>query len=192
WTCEETAPGVLDGLQDARSPQPILLLARRPSRTLERCLEDLPPAPLLVVTCGIQDPGNLGAVVRTAEAAGAAACFVAGDSVDPFHPRAVRATMGSIFRLPVIGVAPGRLLERLGEIGVRTVGASSSAELAYHAVDLRPATALFFGGEGAGLSADLLTRLDCAVRVPLRAGVDSLSVGAAAAVLLFEAARQRE
>ncbi len=186
---EETSESLLDSLQDARSPQPILLVVRRIFR--DPVLEGRPGVPLIVVAHGVQDPGNLGSILRTAHAAGATGFIATGDGADLYHPRAVRATMGSIFRLPAWTADPGRVLDALRERGIARVAADAATGVAYDRRDFRAPTALFLGREGSGLPRELVERLDGAVRIPLHPGVDSLSVGAAAAVLLFEAARQR-
>jgi len=188
----EVETPVMEGLQDARSPQPVLLVVRRDALSGTGAVPGLPGVALVTVAAGVQDPGNLGAMLRSADAAGATGFVAVGPSADLFHPRAVRASMGAIFRLPCAQeteVEP--LLAGLRGLGIRTLAAHPAAELRYDLCDLRGPVALFFGGEGGGLPADLLGRLDGAVRIPLRPGVESLSVGAAAAVLLFEATRQR-
>jgi TrmH family RNA methyltransferase len=190
--CAQVDAAVLDSLQDARSPQPILTLARRPEWPEDAGFSSGGPVPLIVVAAGIQDPGNLGGLVRTADAAGATACFVTAGSTDPFHPRAVRATMGAIFRLPVRAWPEGELLGRLRERGLCRIGAQPAEGVTYDRCDFARPVAVIFGGEGAGLSPPLRSGLDESVHVPMRRGVDSLSVGAAAAIILFEAARQRE
>jgi TrmH family RNA methyltransferase len=187
----ETDAAVLDSIQDTRSPQPVLMLVRRPDRPPRAGLGESGPAPLVVGAVGIQDPGNLGSLLRTADAAGATAFFVARGSADPFHPRAVRATMGSIFRMPLHLVTMRDLVRRLRERGLRLIGAQPDGGVAYDRCDFARPTAIFFGSEGTGLPPPLCIQLDESVRVPMREGVDSLSVGAAAAVVLFEAARQR-
>jgi TrmH family RNA methyltransferase len=149
-------------------------------------------APLVVTAVGVQDPGNLGSMVRTADAAGADAFFACGETADPYHPRAVRATMGSIFRLPPRDADPGMLIDRLRHAGIACLAADLGEGPAHHAHDLTGPTALFFGRESGGLPGEILSRLDERIRIPMRDDVDSLSVGAAAAVVLFEAARQRE
>jgi len=187
----ETTPRILESLQDARSPQPVVTLVRMSEYTLGECLERKRTPPLVAVACGVQDPGNLGNIQRSADAAGAAALVVTGESADLYHPRCVRAGMGSVFRLPALILELDPLLETLGEHEVATLAADPAVGDPYDAVDLTGAVALFFGREGAGLAPRLLERIDRSVVIPMSSGVESLSVGAAAAVLLFEAARQR-
>jgi TrmH family RNA methyltransferase len=189
--CFEAAESVLDSVQDARSPQPVLAVVGRTRWPPDAGLSLDDPAPWVVVAFGLQDPGNLGALVRTADGAGAGACYICGESVDPYHPRTVRATMGSIFRMPTPAAELSELLRLFRDRGLHTIGASPSARLSYLECDLARPAAVFFGREGAGLPEEVALRLDERVQIPLRPGVESLSVGAAAAVLLFEAARQR-
>lgn len=188
----EVSEGVMEGLQDARSPQPVLVVVRRGEASLRQAVPGRPGVALLAVAAGLQDPGNLGAMIRSADAAGATGFVALGEGADLFHPRAVRASMGSIFRVPC-GAEPeaATLLECLRELGIGTLATHPDAELLYDLCDLRQPVALFFGAEGKGLPAGLAARLDGTVRIPMQPGVDSLSVGAAAAVLLYEAARQR-
>lgn len=186
-----TTPDVHRALQDARSPQPVLLVVRRRAIRIEDLLAPVAAVPLVVVAHGIQDPGNLGSIVRTAEAAGASGMLVCGDSADLYHPRTVRATAGSIFRLPVLQTNLADLTASLRDAGLQRVASSPDPGRDHDAVDLRGPTAILLGGEGAGLPRELRDAADVAVRIPMAAGVESLSVSAAAAVLLFEAARQR-
>lgn len=188
---EETEDHLLDGLQDARSPQPVMLVVRRPLRSLDDVCNPTDDVPLLVVTTGVQDPGNLGAIWRTAHAAGATGLIACGPTPDLYHPRVVRASAGAVFGLPAVVADPESVLERLRQRGWPAVGATPGATRCYDAMDWSVACAVVLGGEGAGLTGVLASTLDTYVRIPMRAGADSLSVGAAAAVLLFEAARQR-
>jgi len=187
--CHEVAESVMDGLQDARSPQPLLLMVRtaplasRPWRTSRD--------PLIVVADGIQDPGNLGAIVRCADAAGAASLILTGETADPHHPRTVRASMGSMFRLPVERTRLPQAIRRLRDRKIALIGTCASGGEDYRDAPLSGACALFFGGEGAGLDEGFLRSLDRTITIPLHAEVESLSVGAAVAVTLFEAVRQR-
>ncbi len=186
------ADDVLRGLQDARSPQPVLVVVRRrpPSwDALWAARADV--APLILAACRVQDPGNLGAMLRTADAAGASGFVAVGEGADLGHPRTVRATMGSCFRLPAIPAAPEQLLESLRARGVVALGSDPAHGIPYDRFDYRQPVALLLGGEGGGLPAELRHRVDAVVSIPIAAGVDSLSVGAATAVLMFEAARQR-
>ena len=189
--CAETADAVLDSLQDARASQPILMLVNRPRHAPDAGLDASGTLPLVVVAAGIQDPGNLGGLLRTADAAGATACCVTEGSADPYHPRAVRATMGSIYRVPLHVPSAEGLLPRLRAHGLRLIAADPTSGANFDRCDFTVPAAVLFGGEGAGLPDSLRNAADESVRVPLRHEVDSLSVGAAAAVLLFEAARQR-
>lgn len=187
--CHEVTRSVMDGLQDARSPQPVLLTIHTAG------LIDSPwrerDDPLCVVCDGIQDPGNFGAILRSADAAGAAALIATGPASDPWHPRAVRASMGSIFRLPVERMELETAIERLRAAGLTLVGTRVDGGDDYLDAAFSGGCALFFGGEGAGLDEQTLGALDRVVTIGLHAGVESLSVGAAVAVTLFEARRQR-
>ncbi len=187
----EVPDPTLDSLQDARSPQPLLLVVRRRPATLEEVLDGRGGPALLAVLHGLQDPGNLGSALRTADAAGATGLVATGDGVDLYHPRAVRATMGSLFRLPAAACTLEALLPRLRERGIAALGSDPAAGVEYTRSDLARPVAIVLGPEGRGLPPDLLGRLDGTVRIPMHEGVESLSVGAAAAILLFEARRQR-
>jgi TrmH family RNA methyltransferase len=186
----EVAERLMESLQDARTPQPVLSLVRWPRIELSAVLDDATARGRIVVAHGIQDPGNLGSLLRSADAAGAVALLSCAGGADLSHPRTVRASMGSIFRLPSTRAETEEILAALRGAGYRTVGSSPAGGARYDRFDWSGPLALFLGGEGAGLPAELLSGLDAAVSVPMRAGVESLSVGAAAAVLLFEAARQ--
>jgi len=181
----------LDRLQDARSPQPVLALVRRPGTTIEQVLDGHAGKPLVVIAHGVQDPGNLGTILRTALAAGATGAIVTGDAADLHHPRTVRATAGAIYRLPAVAAHAAEALAALERRAIEVVAADASRGEPYDTCDFRPPTALLLGGEGAGIPPEWLARATRIVRVPMHAEVESLSVGAAAAVLLFEAARQR-
>jgi TrmH family RNA methyltransferase len=182
---------VHEALQDARSPQPIVLLVKRSDVGIETVFERSRGIPLVVVACGMQDPGNLGSVLRTAEAAGATGFAATPGGAELTHPRAVRATMGSIFRLPAAEADAEAVVALARRNGVTLVGAAARHGTPYDALDWTRPCALLLGSEGAGLPPEIAARLDAHVTVPMRDPVESLSVGAAAAVLLFEAARRR-
>jgi TrmH family RNA methyltransferase len=189
--CHHTQDATLDAAQDARSAQPVTCLVRRrirPDAEIDRTLAD---GSLVTVLEGIQDPGNMGALLRTADGAGCDLEIVAGTSADPYHPRAVRATMGSIFRLPVIEQPVELAVGRLHRHGYRLAGTAPRGGALYGEADLGGKLAVVLGSESSGISPGLREQLDLTLTIPLREGVESLSVGAAAAVLLFEIARQR-
>jgi TrmH family RNA methyltransferase len=187
----ETSDAVMETLQDARSPQPVLVIVRRPPLALDRAVSGRGGVPLVVVAVALQDPGNLGGLVRTADGAGATGFVVAGDGVDLFHPRAVRATMGSIFRLP-LARAPWRDVgPALAASGVAAIGTDPHDGDDYATIDWDRPSALVLGAESAGVPRALGSWIETWIRVPMHAGVESLSVGAAGAAILFEAARQR-
>lgn len=179
-----------------RSYGDVLALVRRP---VQPALDELVGVrragfrPTLLVVHDADDPGNVGALVRTALATGALGVVATGLS-DPHHPKAVRTSMGSLFRLPVLRRAdPASLAEELRTLGVRSVGALSRGGLAPEALPGGDApSALWLGSEAHGLPEELAARLDLGATIPMPAGVDSLSINAAAAILLHElAARSR-
>ncbi|HEX4823238.1 MAG TPA: RNA methyltransferase [Candidatus Polarisedimenticolaceae bacterium] len=186
-TIEEASDEVLDALQDARAPQPVLALVRHAARSLDDVMSGLP---LVVVACGVQDPGNLGSLVRSTEAAGGTGLVATPGSADLTHPRTVRATMGSIFRLPSVAAQLPAVIEAARARGLLLLGASPSGTPYDEAPWTKP-VALFLGAEGSGLPEALRGALDATVAIPMSGAVESLSVGAAGAVLLIEAARAR-
>jgi TrmH family RNA methyltransferase len=180
---------VLGSISEAEASQGLLALARRPVFTEEALLRG---RPLLLVAVGIQNPGNVGALLRAAEAAGASGAYMAGGCADTFSWKALRGSMGSAFRLPHLRRPGAReTLLRLKERGVASVAAVSSGGTPYDQVDLARPVALVVGNEGAGLGEDLLEAVSARASIPMRGGVESLNVAVAAGVLLFEAARQR-
>lgn len=180
---------LLASLAEVEASQGVLALARRPRFDEARLLSG---RPLIVVAVGVQDPGNLGALLRTAEAAGATGAFLTGGSADAFSWKALRGAMGSAFRLPHVKVrAAAAVIDRLRGAGVRLVGSAPGSEVAYDTADLRGPLALFFGSEGSGLPDEVQDALDERVAIPMAGAVESLNVAVAAGVLLFEAARQR-
>lgn len=140
----------------------------------------------------VQDPGNLGTIIRTAAAAGAEGLLLSGDSVDLEHPKVLRASAGQWFRLPM-AVSPDLTAEvqRAKDQGMQIVATQPVTPLTYWDLDLRSPTLILLGNEGAGLSPQLIRLADQQVTIPLRQGVESLNVAIAAALILYEAQRQR-
>jgi len=181
--------GVLASLSEVETSQGILALARRPAFDEARLYEG---TPLVLVAAGIQNPGNLGALLRTAEAAGATGAYLTDGAADPFSWKALRGSMGSAFRLPHRRrLTTADALARLEAHGVRVVAADPRGALRYDEADLRRPVAILLGPEGAGLAPAARSRAAASVAIPMARGVDSLNVSVAAGVLLFEAARQR-
>jgi TrmH family RNA methyltransferase len=148
---------------------------------------------LVVVMAGVQDPGNVGTIVRSAEAFGATGVVAARGTADVWSPKALRASAGSALRLPLLrGMAVPVLLAQLKMARVRIYAARSNAgDAAEVTADLRLPCAIFIGSEGAGLPAEVLHAADATISVPISAEVESLNAGVAASVVLYEAARQR-
>jgi len=181
---------LLGQLSDVETHQGVLAIARRPR--FDEATIVAGAAPLVVVLAGVQNPGNVGAVFRAAEAAGASGVYLTPGCADPLGPKALRGAMGSALRLPhVAGLAPEALAERLHARGLRSIATVKTGGRAHDAVDLTRPTVLWLGGEGAGLSQATIANSDERVTIPMAAAVESLNLAVAAGVLLFEAARQR-
>jgi TrmH family RNA methyltransferase len=184
------ARGVLSRIADTKTPQGVMVLARRPPTDFTQ-LERSGSRGLLFVLHGINDPGNAGAVVRTAEAVAATAVVFARGGTDPFGPKAVRAAAGSAFRLPLYEA--GATMDVLGELQrlrFTCIGATAAGGDDYRSVDLSGDVVLVLGSEAHGLDAEVEAGLDQQITIPMRGEVESLNVATAAAVLGFERARQ--
>jgi TrmH family RNA methyltransferase len=181
---------VLQAMSPVRAPSGIVAVCERPVVDRRAVLA---PAPALVLAAlGVQDPGNMGAIVRSADAAGATGVVHDAHAADPWGWKALRASMGSMFRLPVYREPAA--VERLRDWqrdGMRVVAADSGQGISMYDLDFTGPLTLVLGGEGAGLPSDVLAMADARVRVPMRPRVESLNVAVAAALLLYEAARQR-
>lgn len=176
--------GVLD-LQDTQDIRSTQDLQGRAGAAPEK-------APLLLVLEDIQDPGNLGTIFRTAEAAGATGILMSRGTVDLFHPKVVRATMSAIFRMPFyVSSDLGEEISAMREKGIRSYAAHLGGKRAYDRLPLKQGCAFLIGNEGNGLSGDLTARADEKIIIPMAGGAESLNAAMAAGILLFEAARQR-
>jgi TrmH family RNA methyltransferase len=186
----EVSPELLEDLTDADSPRGVLAVARLPRSGVE-ALPVRPGRPYLYLD-GLQDPGNLGALARVAEAAGAAGIALSPGCAHPNHPRALRASAGSLLRLPVaVGAEPEDLDERLASARPRwTALVPRGGEDLYHA-PLAGTLVLAVGAEGPGLSPGLLARIELRLTIPMEPAVESLNATVAAALVLFEARRRR-
>lgn len=188
-TVAVTSP-VLEAMAPVRTPSGIVAIATMRPSPVAAVLERSPA--LVVVLHDVQDPGNVGAVVRVAEACGASGVIVGKGSADPYGWKALRGAMGSAFRLPVAsGVSAAEYREALQRGGVSLVAAVPRAGTPLPSVDLNKPVALLFGSEGAGLPSDLIDSAAIRLTIPMRPEVESLNVAACAAIVLYEAARQR-
>jgi TrmH family RNA methyltransferase len=186
----EVSPQVMQAISDADTPPGVVAIAPYvdvdPTRLLDAGSD------LFVVLAEVRDPGNLGTILRTASAAGAGGVFLTRGTVDVYNPKAVRASAGTLFHLPVAReVAVPWVLTELGRRHIRRVAADPSATTMYDEVDMRGPSALVFGNEAWGLPGETVAVVDERASIPMRASAESLYVGIAAAVFLFEAVRQR-
>ncbi|HUE81980.1 MAG TPA: RNA methyltransferase [Pyrinomonadaceae bacterium] len=184
---------LLETISYTKTPQGIVALAKRPTSGRARLEETKAQQPLIVILHGINNPVNVGAILRTAEAAGATGAITTHHTSDPFSPKSLRGAMGSAFRLPIwTEVAYEDVLSWCGKHEIRTVGADAQANCLYTEIDWRDPRALIVGPEATGLTEEEIEGADEAVRIPMQGSVESLNVGVAAAIVLYEAARQRE
>jgi len=186
----ELEPGVLARVADTVTPQPVVAIVPQVDVALS-ALGDA-GADFLVVCVDIRDPGSAGTVLRSAEAAGAAGVICCQGSVDVFNPKTVRASAGAVFHVPVVlGGHPKEVLDRVGGWGLRRLGAAPRGGEEYSRADLAVPVALVLGNEAHGLPAEIDAALDGTITIPMAGRAESLNVGMAAAILCFEAARQR-
>ena len=176
----------------SKTSQGILLLASRPETSEDRLADKQIETSLIVIMHRITNPVNAGAILRTSEATGATGAIATENATDPFSPKALRGAMGAAFRLPVwYRPTYGQALAWCARRGIKTVCADLNAAMSYTEFDWTGPCALILGPETAGLRPEEIAAADDAVRIPMRAPVESLNVSVATGVLLYEAARQR-
>jgi TrmH family RNA methyltransferase len=181
---------LLDGISESKTPQPVMAVVRL-REYAEETLLAVPPG-LAVICNRLQDPGNLGTIIRTAEAVGAAGVIVTQNTVDAYNPKTVRASMGSILRLPVLRTPHVEgFLAKCRRGGFQTVALVLNARTNCFDLDLTMPTVTVLGQEGSGLPEEILEHVDHQARVPMAESIDSLNVATSAAVVLYEAWKQR-
>ncbi len=181
---------VFEYVSDTKTPQGILCVVKQYHYNIEEILKI--PNPHFIVLDNLQDPGNLGTIVRTAEGAGVNAVFLSRDSVDIYNPKTIRSTMGSIYRMPVIYIED--LLELLNifkEKNIKSYAAHLEGENSYDKEDYTTGTAILIGNEGNGLREEIAKKADVWVQIPMQGQVESLNAAIAASILMFEVFRQR-
>ncbi|HIV26127.1 MAG TPA: RNA methyltransferase [Candidatus Scatomonas pullistercoris] len=171
---------------DTKTPQGILSVVRMPSYTWEQVTGGA--APLLLVLEDLQDPGNLGTILRTAEGAGVTGVILSRGCVDLFHPKTIRSTMGSVYRVPYYCAEDlPEAVKQLKRQGVRIYAAHLEGKNSYAGEDYRGACAFLIGNEGNGLGRRISEEADCLIRIPMEGKVESLNAAVAAAVLMYGA-----
>jgi TrmH family RNA methyltransferase len=185
---------IFDGVVPSDAPQGVAALVRLRDSSVEDILERMQIGPVMVVV-GLQDPGNLGTILRSAEAFGSAGVVLGAGTVSPFNTKVIRASAGSIFRLPVVlsktsGGIEG-IIARFRDQAVRMIATSSHKGTPLDQAHLTGPSAVFIGSEGSGLPRNLMAQVDEIVAIPHSPQVESLNAGVAGSIVLYEAARQR-
>lgn len=183
---------VFKSVSDTVTPQGVLCLIRMERYTLEDMTKG-EEAPFLMVLEDLQDPGNLGTILRTGEGAGVTGILMSKNSVDVFNPKVIRSTMGSVYRMPVLYTdSIEAFLPQLKQLGIQTYAAHLQGKNSYDEEDYRKGTAFFIGNEGNGLTDRLTSQADCLIRIPMKGQVESLNAAMASGILMYEVLRQRK
>lgn len=186
---EEVSEQVFDKMSDTKAPQGILAVLAQQDYSREELFGEIP---LLLLLENIQDPGNLGTILRTAEGAGVTGVILNGDCADIYQPKAVRSTMGSLFRVPFCRCGElRREIEFLRGRNVKVYAAYLEGSVCYDEADYRGGSAFLIGNEGNGLTKVTAEAADVRIRIPMEGKLESLNAGVSAALLVYEAARQR-
>ncbi len=187
---ELVADDIFRKMSDTKTPQGILCVIRQFSYELEDMLETANP--LFVLLEDIQDPGNLGTIFRAGEGAGVTGIFMSSNSVDIYNPKTIRATMGSIYRMPFLSAEQlTEVIRKLQEKEIAVYAAHLRGAVIYDTCDYKRGTAFLIGNEANGLREETADAADASVKIPMAGKVESLNAAVAASILLYEAARQR-
>lgn len=187
---EMVSSEVFAKMSDTQTPQGILTVLKQPEYSLDELLKQ--PNPLFVVLENLQDPGNLGTIMRTGEGAGITGVIMSSQTVDIFNPKTIRATMGSIYRVPFLYVNDlSETLKALHEYGVHTYAAHLKGETYYDTFPFTEPTAFLIGNEGNGLQKETADMAESYLKIPMEGQLESLNAAVATALLMYEAHRQR-
>ena len=190
FSYEVLSNSVFEHVSDTKTPQGILCIVKQNIYNIEDLLKI--ENPHFMVLDNLQDPGNLGTIVRTAEGAGVNAVFLSKESVDIYNPKTIRSTMGSIYRMPVVYVEDLlSLLETFKGKGIKSYAAHLAGKNSYDKEDYKCGTAILIGNEGNGLRDEVSNAADIWVQIPMQGKVESLNAAIAASILMFEVYRQR-
>lgn len=188
----EVSEKLLESISYTKTPQGIVVLASRPEHNESNFKQNQPASPFLIILHGISNPVNVGAILRTAEAAGVSGAITTAGTSDAFSPKALRGAMGSAFRLPIwSGTKYPDVIDWCKARGIRTVCGVARGRHNYTEIDWRGSNAVIVGTESTGLTPEEIALADEVVRIPMAGEVESLNVAVATGVLLYEAARQR-
>lgn len=190
FSVEILSDTVFQYVSDTKTPQGILCIVKQKQYDVGEILKI--KTPHFMVLDNLQDPGNLGTIVRTAEGAGVDAVFLSKESVDIHNPKTIRSTMGSIYRMPVIYIEDlPKLLAIFKQKGIKSYAAHLDGKNTYDKEDYTGGTAILIGNEGNGLRDEVAREADILVRIPMQGQVESLNAAIAASILMFEVYRQR-
>lgn len=190
FSVEILTDNVFSHVSDTKTPQGILCVVKQKKQELETLLNL--ENPHFMILDNLQDPGNLGTIVRTAEGAGVDAVFMSKDCVDIYNPKTIRSTMGSIYRMPFLYVEDVlEFMELLKKNGITTYAAHLEGKHTYDEEDYKSGTAILIGNEGNGLRPEVSGKADVWVCIPMAGKVESLNAAIAASILMFEVSRQR-
>ena len=182
---------VFDFMSDTKTPQGILCIVRQFQYSLKDMIQK--ENPFLLILEDLQDPGNVGTIVRTGEGAGLDGVILSQNSVDIYNPKTIRATMGSIYRIPIIYIEKMEdILDELASQNITTYAAHLQGKLDYDEEDYRSGTAFFIGNESKGLSTELAKKADVWIKIPMEGKVESLNAAIASSVLMYEVHKQRK
>ncbi|KKO50888.1 TrmH family RNA methyltransferase [Paenibacillus sp. DMB20] len=181
---------IISKVSHASTPQPVFAVVRKERETWDKLFADI-GRPVIVLD-GLQDPGNVGTIIRSADASGAAGVILGKGCADLYNPKTLRSTMGSVFHLPIIEGELTELLPRAREKGARLVTTSLEGKTSAFHYDFTGFCWIVIGSEGSGVSPEAAALVDDAIIIPMPGRAESLNAAMAASVLLFEALRQRE
>ena len=189
--CYKVSREQFTDVSEVETPQGILAVVKEREYELRDVLKD--SNPLVIFCAGVQDPGNLGTIIRTADAVGASGVILSRGTVDLYNSKVIRSTMGSLFHLPIAQVEDvNEAIEYLKGRKVRMIATDNKAAKDYFSAEYKGPSAILVGNEGAGLPKEILGLADETVRIPMPGKAESLNVGISTAVVLYEAHRQRK
>lgn len=189
---EIVSDSVFSHISDTKTPQGVLVVLEQSEYQLEEIINPAGKTPLLMVLDNLQDPGNLGTILRAGEAAGVTGVIMSTDTVDIYNPKVIRSTMGSIYRMPFVYVEDlEAVVKQLNGSGIHTYAAHLKGKHSYDEEDYNQKTAFLIGNEGNGLRDEIADAAEIYIKIPMCGEVESLNAAVASSVLMFEAARQR-